>query len=88
MSPQTVDSTFPGPYVDEFRLDGYVALITGASRGIGAGIARAYAMAGADVALVARTGSELEDVATAIRGAGRSASVIPADITDVSRRGS
>jgi NAD(P)-dependent dehydrogenase (short-subunit alcohol dehydrogenase family) len=71
--------------VDEFRLDGYVALITGAGRGIGAGIARAFALAGADVALVARTASELEEVAAGIRAAGRSSSIISSNLTDVSR---
>src|SRR5262249_58598872 len=70
---------------DEFRLDGYVALVTGAGRGIGAGIAQAYARAGADLAVVARTAVELEDIAAAIRAAGRSASVILADLTDVSQ---
>jgi 7-alpha-hydroxysteroid dehydrogenase len=82
---QAVQSAPPGQGADEFRLDGYVALVTGAGRGIGAGIARAYAWAGADVALVARTSAELEDVAAAVRAAGRSASVIRADLTDVSR---
>ena len=82
---QAGEPAFPGHGADVFRLDGHVALITGAGRGIGAGIARAYAVAGADVALVARTASELEEVAAGIRGAGRSASVIPADITDVSQ---
>jgi 7-alpha-hydroxysteroid dehydrogenase len=70
---------------DEFRLDGHVALITGAGRGIGAGIALAYARAGADVALVARSANELEDVASSVRAAGRSASVIPSDLADVSQ---
>jgi 7-alpha-hydroxysteroid dehydrogenase len=79
-----VGSTVPEQGLDEFRLDGYVALITGASRGIGAGIAQAFALAGADVALVARSASELEDVAAGIRATGRSASIIPADLTDMS----
>jgi 7-alpha-hydroxysteroid dehydrogenase len=82
---QAVQSVPPGEGTDEFRLDGYVALVTGAGRGIGAGIARAYARAGADLVLVARTSAELDDVAAAVRAAGRSASVIPADLTDVSQ---
>jgi 7-alpha-hydroxysteroid dehydrogenase len=82
---QPVQSAAPGDGADEFRLDGYVALVTGAGRGIGAGIARAYARAGADLVLVARTATELDDVAAAVRATGRTASVIPADLTDVSR---
>jgi 7-alpha-hydroxysteroid dehydrogenase len=82
---QAVQSPPLGEGTDEFRLDGYVALVTGAGRGIGAGIARAYARAGADLVLVARTSAELDDVAAAVRAAGRSASVIPADLTDVSQ---
>src|SRR5450755_2397283 len=82
---QPVQPAPPGDGADEFRLDGYVALVTGAGRGIGAGIARAYARAGADLVLVARTATELDDVAAAVRATGRTASVIPADLTDVSR---
>src|ERR1017187_306762 len=82
---QPVQSAPPGDGADEFRLDGYVALVAGAGRGIGAGIARAYARAGADLVLVARTATELDDVAAAVRATGRTASVIPAALTDVSR---
>jgi 7-alpha-hydroxysteroid dehydrogenase len=70
---------------DDFRLDGHVALVTGAGRGIGAGIAEAYARAGADVALVARSAPDLEDVAALVRSLGRSALVIPSDVCDVSQ---
>jgi 7-alpha-hydroxysteroid dehydrogenase len=69
---------------DRFRLDGQVALITGASRGIGAAIAAELAHAGADLVLVARKTGDLERVAAAAREVGRSALVIPADLTDVS----
>ena len=48
--------------LDKFRLDGQVAVITGAGKGIGAGIARAFAEAGADVVLAARTEADLQQV--------------------------
>ena len=65
-----------------FRVDGRVALITGAGRGIGAAIARHLAEAGAQVVLVSRTTSELEAVAAAIEEAGGSALVRACDVTD------
>ena len=50
--------------LDKFRLDGKVAVVTGAGRGIGAACAKAFAEAGADVVIGARTISELESVAS------------------------
>src|SRR4051794_31646538 len=64
------------------RLDGTVALVTGASSGIGAATARALAQEGAAVALIARRRDRLEDVAKDISNAGGVALVIEADITD------
>jgi 7-alpha-hydroxysteroid dehydrogenase len=68
---------------EQFRLDGKAALVTGAGKGIGKGIALAFAKAGADVALVARTKDDLETVAAEIRSIGRNAVAIPADVTDI-----
>jgi 7-alpha-hydroxysteroid dehydrogenase len=69
---------------DPFRLDGEVALISGASRGIGAATAIEFARAGADLVLVARGADDLERVATEVRGLGRAVLVIPADLSDAS----
>ncbi len=66
-----------------FRLDGRTALVTGASRGIGAAIAAAYAEAGADVALLARDAGRLAEVAAAVEAHGRRAVVLPCDVTDI-----
>ena len=64
------------------RLDGTVALVTGASSGIGAATALELAGLGASVALVARRSDRLEDLATTIRGQGGKALILEADITD------
>jgi 7-alpha-hydroxysteroid dehydrogenase len=68
--------------LDAFRLDGKVAVVTGAGRGIGAAIARTYADAGAHVALAARTKEQLDEVAADVRAFGRDALVIPCDVND------
>lgn len=68
------------PIFDRFRLDGKVAIVTGASHGIGEGIALALAQAGADVVCAARTRETLETVATQIRALGRRALVVPCDV--------
>jgi NAD(P)-dependent dehydrogenase (short-subunit alcohol dehydrogenase family) len=63
-------------------LEGRVALVTGAGRGIGREIAIGLANAGARVALVSRTRAELEEVAETIVSRGGQAAVIPADLGD------
>jgi 7-alpha-hydroxysteroid dehydrogenase len=68
--------------LDRFRLDDQVAVITGAGRGLGAAIALAFAEAGADVVVSSRTQSELDDVAEQVRGLGRRAHVVTADLSD------
>ena len=65
-----------------FRLDGRVALVTGAGQGLGAAISIAYAKAGASVVLLGRTESYLKDTADAIRKAGGEASLIVCDVTN------
>lgn len=71
-------------FVDQMRLDNKVALITGASHGIGEGIAVAFAEAGADVVLAARTVSDLERVSRRVESLGRKALVVPTDVSDLS----
>ena len=56
--------------LDRFGLDGNVAIVTGAGQGIGRGIAIGLAEAGADVALAARTESDLDEVAGAVEALG------------------
>ena len=68
--------------LEAFRLDGKVAIVTGAGRGIGASIARTFADAGANIVLTARTKEQLDEVAADVRGFGREALVIPADVND------
>ena len=64
-----------------FYLPDKVALVTGASRGIGEGIALELAAAGCDVMLTARSARALEDIAAKVEALGRRATVYPADLT-------
>ncbi len=69
--------------LDRFRVTDQVAVVTGAGRGIGAAAALALAQAGADVLLAARTSEQLESTADGVRAAGRRASVVVADLSDL-----
>lgn len=68
----------------QFDLAGKVALVTGASRGLGEAMALGLAEAGADTALIARTEDGLERVADRVRQMGRHALAVPTDISSVS----
>ena len=67
---------------EAFRLDGKIALVTGAGRGLGRGIALALAQAGAQVILNSRSPTELDAVAAEIASAGGNAGTLPFDVTD------
>ncbi len=68
--------------LDRFRLDGRVAIITGGGKGIGAAIAAAFADAGADVVVSARTEADVEHVAADVRSRGRRGLAVPGDVND------
>ncbi len=74
--------TSPVSLADTFRLDGKTALVTGAGRGIGRATALALAAAGAELVLVSRTPSELDEVARQITSHGGKGRALPFDVTD------
>jgi len=68
--------------LDRFKLDGKVAIVTGAGRGIGEGAALAFAEMGADVVCAARTPEQIEATAEKIRDGGSRALAVPCDVSD------
>jgi NAD(P)-dependent dehydrogenase (short-subunit alcohol dehydrogenase family) len=69
--------------LDRFRLDGKVAIVTGASSGLGVAFAKALAEAGADVALGARRVERLEETKGLVEAAGRRAITVGTDVAKV-----
>jgi 7-alpha-hydroxysteroid dehydrogenase len=68
--------------LDRFKLTDRVAIVTGAGKGIGRGIAIAFAEAGADIVCAARTEADIEDTAAAVRGCGRRALAVRTDVLE------
>ena len=67
--------------LDSFRLDGKVALVTGASSGLGVAFAEGLAEAGADVAICARRAEKLEQTRERVEALGRRCLAVPADVS-------
>jgi len=68
--------------LDRFRLDGRVAILTGASSGLGVGFAAALAEAGADLALGARRADRLAETCTLVENTGRHAIAVRTNVAD------
>src|SRR5689334_12800552 len=67
---------------ESLPLNGQVAVVTGAGRGIGRASAAALAEAGADLVIASRTLRELEETASLVRAHGRGCLIVPADVSD------
>ncbi len=71
--------------LDSFKLDGKVAIITGAGRGLGRAMAVRFANCGADVVAAARTVSQLEETAAEVSKIGRKCLIVRTDVSDSSQ---
>lgn len=76
------DADTATPPVPDFRIDGRTALVTGAGRGLGVGMAKGLSRSGAQVVLMSRTKSELDAVAEEIAASGGVAEILVCDVTD------
>jgi NAD(P)-dependent dehydrogenase (short-subunit alcohol dehydrogenase family) len=68
--------------LDKFKLDGKVAIITGAGRGLGRAMAVRFAGCGADIVAASRTVAQLEETAALVRNLGRKCLIVPTDVAD------
>jgi NAD(P)-dependent dehydrogenase (short-subunit alcohol dehydrogenase family) len=68
--------------LDKLRLDGKLAVVTGAGRGLGRAMALALAEAGCDIVAAARTRPQIEETAELVRARGRRCLAVPTDVTD------
>jgi 7-alpha-hydroxysteroid dehydrogenase len=69
--------------LDRFKVEGQVAIVTGAGRGIGAGSAVALAELGADIVLAARTQTQIDEIAAQVEALGRKAITVATDLSDL-----
>jgi NAD(P)-dependent dehydrogenase (short-subunit alcohol dehydrogenase family) len=68
--------------LDALKLDGKVAIVTGAGRGLGRAMAVKFALAGADIVAASRTQAQLDETAEEVKKTGRKCLIVPTDVTN------